>query len=35
MTQSQTPPLLENRDLHVSAENGAILRGVDLSVGRG
>ena len=35
MTRSQTPPLLEIRDLHVSADNGAILRGVDLSVGRG
>jgi Fe-S cluster assembly ATP-binding protein len=30
-----TPPLLEIRDLHVSAEDGAILRGVDLSVGAG
>jgi hypothetical protein len=26
-----TPPLLEIRNLHVSAENGAILRGVDLT----
>src|SRR5271169_5601747 len=30
-----TPPLLEVRDLHVSAEDGAILRGVDLTVGPG
>ncbi len=30
-----TPPLLEIRDLHVSSEDGAILRGVDLSVGTG
>src|SRR5271166_1968349 len=30
-----TPPLLEIRDLHVSAEDGAILRGVDLTVGAG
>ena len=30
-----TPPLLEIRDLHVSAEDGAILRGVDLTVGTG
>ena len=30
-----TTPLLEIRDLHVSAEDGAILRGVDLSVGAG
>jgi len=30
-----TPPLLEVRDLHVSAEDGAILRGVDLTVGAG
>ncbi|MGO8827297.1 MAG: Fe-S cluster assembly ATPase SufC [Acidimicrobiales bacterium] len=29
------PPLLEVRDLHVSAEDGAILRGVDLTVGAG
>jgi Fe-S cluster assembly ATP-binding protein len=29
------PPLLEVRDLHVSAEDGAILRGVDLTVGVG
>jgi Fe-S cluster assembly ATP-binding protein len=29
------PPLLEIRDLHVSAEDGAILRGVDLVVGAG
>ncbi len=29
------PPLLEIRDLHVSAEDGAILRGVDLTVGAG
>jgi Fe-S cluster assembly ATP-binding protein len=29
------PPLLEIRNLHVSAEDGAILRGVDLSVGTG
>ena len=29
-----TPPLLEIKDLHVSAEDGAILRGVDLTVGR-
>ena len=28
-------PLLEIRDLHVSAEDGAILRGVDLTVGAG
>src|SRR6202043_4065501 len=32
---SATPPLLEIRDLHVSAEDGAILRGVDLTVGAG
>ncbi len=30
-----TPALLEIRDLHVSAEDGAILRGVDLTVGAG
>ena len=30
-----TPPLLEIEDLHVSAEDGAILRGVDLTVGAG
>src|SRR6202522_3435514 len=30
-----TPPLLEVRNLHVSAEDGAILRGVDLTVGAG
>jgi Fe-S cluster assembly ATP-binding protein len=30
-----TPPLLEIRDLHVSVEEGAILRGVDLTVGAG
>src|ERR1700685_2786696 len=30
-----TPPLLEIRNLHVSAEDGAILRGVDLTVGAG
>jgi Fe-S cluster assembly ATP-binding protein len=30
-----TPPLLEIRDLRVSVEEGAILRGVDLSVGAG
>ena len=30
-----TPPLLEIRDLHVAAEDGAILRGVDLTVGPG
>ncbi|HWF16253.1 MAG TPA: Fe-S cluster assembly ATPase SufC [Acidimicrobiales bacterium] len=30
-----TPPLLEIKDLHVSAEDGAILRGVDLTVGAG
>jgi len=30
-----TPPLLEIRDLHVSAEDGPILRGVDLTVGTG
>ncbi len=30
-----TPPLLEIKDLHVSAEDGAILRGVDLTVGVG
>jgi Fe-S cluster assembly ATP-binding protein len=29
------PPLLEIRNLHVSAEGGAILRGVDLTVGAG
>src|ERR1700744_6435505 len=29
------PPLLEVRDLHVSAEDGPILRGVDLVVGAG
>ena len=33
--QAPTAPLLQIRDLHVSAENGAILRGVDLSVGAG
>jgi Fe-S cluster assembly ATP-binding protein len=32
---SATPPLLEIRDLHVSAEDGPILRGVDLTVGAG
>ena len=31
----EAPPLLEVRDLHVSADEGAILRGVDLVVGRG
>ena len=31
----KTPPLLEIRDLRVSAEDGAILRGVDLTVGAG
>ncbi len=30
-----TPPLLEIKDLHVSAEDCAILRGVDLTVGTG
>jgi Fe-S cluster assembly ATP-binding protein len=30
-----SPPLLEISDLHVSAEDGAILRGVDLTVGAG
>ena len=30
-----TPPLLEVRGLHVSAEDGSILRGVDLAVGAG
>ena len=30
-----TAPLLEIHDLHVSAEDGAILRGVDLTVGAG
>ncbi len=30
-----TPPLLEITDLHVSAEDGAILQGVDLTVGAG
>ena len=30
-----TPPLLEIRDLRVSVEEGAILRGVDLTVGAG
>ena len=35
MTSASTPPLLEIRDLHVSAEAGEILRGVDLSVGTG
>jgi Fe-S cluster assembly ATP-binding protein len=30
-----TPPLLEIRDLHVSAEDGGILRGVDLVIGAG
>src|SRR6516225_7211681 len=34
-TEKPTAPLLQIRDLHVSAENGAILRGVDLAVGRG
>jgi len=29
------PPLLEIKDLHVNAEDGAILRGVDLTVGAG
>ena len=29
------PPLLEVRDLHVAAEGGAILRGVDLVSGAG
>ena len=33
--RSRSPPLLEIRDLHVSAENGGILRGVDLVVGAG
>jgi Fe-S cluster assembly ATP-binding protein len=32
---AKTPPLLEIRDLHVSAEDGTILRGVDLTVGAG
>ncbi len=32
---STSPPLLEIRDLHVSAEDDAILRGVDLAVGAG
>jgi Fe-S cluster assembly ATP-binding protein len=32
---AMTPPLLEIRDLHVSVEEGAILRGVDLTVGAG
>ena len=32
---TEQPPLLEVRDLHVSADDGAILRGVDLVVGRG
>jgi Fe-S cluster assembly ATP-binding protein len=32
---SPSPPLLEIRNLHVSAEDGAILRGVDLTVGAG
>src|SRR3984885_8385685 len=32
---SPSPPLLEIRNLHVSAEGGAILRGVDLVVGAG
>jgi Fe-S cluster assembly ATP-binding protein len=32
---TEAPPLLEVRDLHVSADEGAILRGVDLVVGRG
>ncbi len=32
---TEAPPLLEVRDLHVSADEGAILRGVDLIVGRG
>jgi Fe-S cluster assembly ATP-binding protein len=32
---SATPPLLEVRDLHVSTEDVAILRGVDLTVGIG
>ncbi len=31
----ESPPLLEIRDLHVSAEDGGILRGVDLVVGAG
>src|ERR1700691_4201697 len=36
MTPTPTPtPLLEIRDLHVSAEGREILRGVDLSVGPG
>ena len=34
-TKTPTPPLLQIRDLHVSAEDGAILRGVDLSVRAG
>jgi Fe-S cluster assembly ATP-binding protein len=32
---SDTTPLLEVRDLHVSAEDGAILRGVDLTLRAG
>jgi Fe-S cluster assembly ATP-binding protein len=32
---SERPPLLEVRDLHVSADEGGILRGVDLVVGQG
>jgi Fe-S cluster assembly ATP-binding protein len=32
---SESPPLLEVRDLHVSADEGGILRGVDLVVGQG
>jgi Fe-S cluster assembly ATP-binding protein len=32
---TERPPLLEVRDLHVSADEGAILRGVDLIVGAG
>jgi Fe-S cluster assembly ATP-binding protein len=32
---TERPPLLEVRDLHVSADEGAILRGVDLVVDRG
>jgi Fe-S cluster assembly ATP-binding protein len=35
MAAVATPQLLEIQDLHVSAENGAILRGVDLTVGAG
>ena len=35
MATAPDVPLLEIRDLHVSAEDGAILRGVDLVVGTG